>query len=212
MSLSRAVAMGLALVVILIPLGANAQSMWRDYREDCDETAFDTPEVASIEKIARCARLWHAYRDMEAVGRFERKRVIHALERLYSEGTEADMHVARLGLARLASTAEPERRGPRQAPTSDEGRASTGADASTTAAGPERAVPLPGDCKTEAPSDGQRRVADKFIKKARALLRAGRDRAALSKAQGAVEAAPGYVEARYETAVMHARLDQADEA
>ena len=211
MSLRSCLVLGLSLCLSGWPLEATAQSMWRDYREDCDSTAFDEPEEASLEKIAHCVRLWHAYRDVASVGRFERARVIHAMQRLYSEGSESDVHVAGIGLARLRATTAPERRTPRA--VGDRADSTTGgADVRTGGGSTGDVSSLRGTCDTSKPSAGQIRVAEKFIKKAQSLSRAGDGPGALEKALGAVEAAPGDVGARYVAAVMHARLDQAQEA
>ena len=104
----RVILLLLALGLVAHPGSGQAQDMWRDYRESCHQTAFGAPEEASLAEIARCARLWEAYRDLAVAGRHERARARHAMERLFQEGGPDDARVARRALARLGATDLPE--------------------------------------------------------------------------------------------------------
>jgi len=89
---------------------AAAADAWKDRGADCDAGAFKDPEDADLSDIAKCTKLWEAYRtDLKPVKGDYKTRVVSAMTRLYAEGSDADAKLASGALERLGVSDLPKR-------------------------------------------------------------------------------------------------------
>ncbi|MCC6624053.1 MAG: hypothetical protein IT385_22540 [Deltaproteobacteria bacterium] len=103
-----------ALVAAVVLTAASSTSAladaWKDKGGDCDNGAFKDPEEAGLDDIAKCTKLWEAYRtDLKPVKGDYKKRVIAAMTRLYAGGSDADAKLAGGALERLGVSDLPKR-------------------------------------------------------------------------------------------------------
>lgn len=185
---------------------SHAQNMWNKHKWDCQETAFSDPETP-LQVVARCVRIWEAYRDLATVKQEERDRVVRVIRRLYREGSDKEAHIARIALNRLGVAQLPKRR-----PLSAAARAGTGdaaagtptdADIAATAA-PETRI----RCTVPPPSRAERKAAQKRIRAGKKAAKRNDQEEALAHHLAAVDLAPGLAAARYHAAAGHAALGQ----
>jgi hypothetical protein len=182
---------------------AHAQNMWRSHGWDCDDTAFKERD-AGLDVIARCVRLWEAYRDVGSVKQEERKRVIRAMERLYLEGTDKDAHLARHALNRLGVSTLPSRQNAQlhHARRRALGDAGAGAGVSGTGGGGDPVTSA--RCAVPAPSRGEAAEAKRAVALGKRAIKRKKADEAVGILQSAVDSAPGYAPARYHAAVAYA--------
>ncbi len=182
-----------------------AADQWKQYGATCDKTTFKSPQQATVDELAKCVRLWEAYKDVSKVKGDERDRVVSAMKRLYVEGSDTDAHVSKLALQRLKVTELPERPDPS---ASKPKRADKAGDA------PSAQVEAPASgrkkCDVPKPSDKDIKAAEKAIKAGLGQYKKKKYEAALAQFLKAVEAAPGYARSHYNAAAMYAMTD--DEA
>lgn len=187
-------------LLYLGPTEARGQDMWQSHGWDCAETAFGEGEV-SLDVIARCVRLWEAYRDIAMTGADERKQVIRAMERLYLEGTDRDAHLARHALNRLGVANLPSRKDALVRAELKRRRASEASPGE--GAGPTSGTPGEARCAVPLPSRSESVAAKRSVTAGKRALKRKRARDAVGILQSAVDAAPGYAPARYHAAVAY---------
>ncbi|MGM0574569.1 MAG: tetratricopeptide repeat protein [Myxococcota bacterium] len=182
---------------------ARAESLWSSHREDCDDTAFAEPDGTALDQVRRCVKLWQAYRDVDGVKGAYRERVVRAMERLYTRGSDADAHLARQALQRMKVSELPSRR---PAPTD----ASPATEAGSEAPPPEDTGRE--ECDVPEPDRRAVRKADRYFDKGYRYYEKGKHDRALQSYQKAVEAAPGWPKGRYNAAALYALKGDAEQA
>lgn len=200
LSYVRSCSATLAFLVLLGPTEARAQDMWRSHGWDCAETAFGSAEV-SLDVIARCVRLWEAYRDIAMTGVDERGRVIQAMERLYLDGTDRDAHLARHALNRLGVASLPSRKDALL--RAEYKRRSVVTGVSSPGAGPGAAQAGSSRCAVPIPSRSEKVAAKRSVTAGKRALKRKKSSDAVGILQAAVDAAPGYPPARYHAAIAY---------
>jgi hypothetical protein len=192
-----------ALFMILSAGQAHAQNMWRTHGWDCSDTAFKE-ENPSLDVIARCVRLWEAYRDIASTRADERKRVIRAMERLYLEGTDKDAHLARHALNRLGVASLPSRQNAMLRHTRKRDLASAGAGGAGEGGGGGGDAAAASRCTVPVPSRGEAAEAKKAVALGKRAIKRKKSDEAIGILQAAADGAPGYAPARYHAAVAYA--------
>ena len=200
LNIARPLAALVAVLLLSPPQIAHAQDMWPAHGWDCTDTAFGEAE-ASLDVVARCVRLWEAYRDIALTSPDERRRAIKAMERLYLEGTDRDAHLARHALNRLGVANLPSRK---DAMLRAEHKRRSAAAAASAGDVVEGAPASTGRCAVPAPSRSEKVAAKRSVTAGKRALKRKKNRDAIGILQAAVDSAPGYAPARYYASIAYA--------
>lgn len=188
------------LVLTLLTLGsppATATS-WDSMRGDCEDTAFRSWDEVELAKIASCVRLWEVYADDVTETELELKQgVIHAMRRLYMQGSAADQHIAKIALSRLGAFN-----------LDDEAKRRTGGAKTKSRGGLGRARVC--NPPTANPSDVA--AGNRALSQGKRLYAERRFEETLDAWREMLERAPGWEATRYHMALIHAVLGQVDES
>lgn len=187
--LSSALAL-LGLVSLATPALADA---WDKHGEDCDKTAFKSPDTADLSEISRCVKLWEAYQNVSKVKGDYKDRVVTAMKRMYVAGEETDSKIARGALLRLGVSDLPDRSGGGKA------TASAGTKTATAKAAPKRTPFNP-----PPPDKGEVKSAEKYFKKGIGAYKKKKYDDALTSYLKMTEVAPGYAKGHYNVACIYA--------
>ncbi len=188
--------------MLFVAPAAQAQDMWPEHGWDCSDTAF-SEEGASLDIVARCVRLWEAYRDIALTSVDERRRAIKAMERLYLEGTDRDAHLARHALNRLGVANLPSRKDALLRAEYKKRAAAAGAN--TSGEGGAATPTGSGKCAVPTPSRSEKVAAKRSVSAGQRAIKRKKYRDAAGILQAAVDGAPGYAPARYYAAVAYAQ-------
>jgi hypothetical protein len=187
------------ILLVLIPLtfvggGVAWADMWKENGGDCSKTAFSEPAEAPLASLKKCVRLFEAYRAVASVKKSEKKQVIAAMTRLYTEGSDLDAHIARIGLSRLGQTVAPR-----------SGSVSS-SDTTVSDVGQTERV----KCSHPAPSGADKKKAERAFKKGFKLYRKKKYEGALAKFETMMEIAPGWAKSLRNAAGLNALTGNTD--
>ncbi len=203
---------GLALVALSIVVPAAHADNWAPYKKQCDKTAFKSPSDVDMAVLGRCVRLFGAHHGVDKLHSAYKSRVVAAMQRLYTEGTDIDAHMARLGLQRLGVQVppRPRRDGPAVATTT---KASAGQPAAATAPKTKpKFSTCPGGTEPDPPDKRAIKKAKKLLKKGLKRYRKKDYEGALAIFEKMLKVAPGYHGSLYNVAAMEAMTGDPDGA
>jgi len=188
----------MAVMATLLFLGSGTASadMWKEKGGECSDSAFSSPEKASLADLKKCVRLFEAYRAVEALKSSERKNVISAMKRLYQEGSDTDAHIARIGLSRLGESV-----GVRDSI----GTQSSSDDEESSPAATQRSK-----CTYPPPSSSDKKKANKAFKKGLKLYRKKKYEGALAHFEEMMNIAPGWAKSLRNAAGLNALTDNTE--
>jgi hypothetical protein len=89
-----------AVVGLLAPAVAFAQSGWEANRGNCEDV-LQNPQNFRLGEVRDCTRAWETYRDVSGLSEAERHSFARGFSRLYYEGDNADVRLARTALERM---------------------------------------------------------------------------------------------------------------
>lgn len=208
-ALTRRAAMAVLAVSVLVP-AAHADN-WAPYKKACDKTAFKSPSDVDMGVLGRCVRLFDAHHGVEKLHSAYKSRVVAAMQRLYTEGTDLDAHMARLGLLRLGVQVPPRPR--RDGPTVASSKPSGGQPAAKAAPKTKpRFSTCPGGAEPDQPDKKAVKKAKKLLKKGLKKYRKKDFEGALKIFRKMLRVAPGYHGSLYNVAAMDAMTGDPDGA